>query len=1155
MRGYVFLGCLSLGAAASAVQWVGNTQAFVTGHSLPARGAFVEPYQTVTITTQTNPIAQGQTVKVVYTTNNWATSNEVTCTWDKNIGNNSQWYAHLAGLPKGAWVYYYVKADSFGDPTRYDSNSGANYGYMNRLSPPVKTSAILQWFETDYVTIMKRLPEVVRAGYGAIYLPAPQKSGGGGWSAGYNPVDRFDLGDRWQVGSFRTHFGTTQELQELIKVAHRLGIEVYCDLVLNHNDNRGSNAITAYPDMIPEDFHIKSSADPTNWEIDFNNATSFSGQMLNNDLVGLADIAHEDGNHNQTGPLTLPPYASWNGSGKPHFLRNATMANTYPGQSPLSEDVREYLYRWTWWLRNVIGFDGFRLDAAKHMPPAFLGYAPDQPGYGSYNNGDLLHKLLWANPDTTIFAEVLSTNTYDLREYIKTGTNALDFPLFYTMKSIFSSQGFGNLGAALANDYGHDGYGVPMANGGLGPDQSVSFIQSHDEGPPQSNNLAQAFVLTRMGRPLVYYDGNNIQSGDWGHFPKPGRWDALQSSGPTLAMLDAQKRFGRGWLVNRWVAQNLYVYERQVNGQGVLLVGLNSRGDLQYQTISVDTAFAPGTILRDLGGQRPDVTVPADGRVTITVPPNSSSNNSNNALGYVLYAPLSPQNLSVTLENGESSAGKLARTLPVRSIVAPAGTYGTPESYTITDVNGLYQVNLLVNTDSTGFSAAAKLDQGVGMAGQPVNWNTPEALTDGFVPMSKLGPGKFRLDAIDMTGLEDGLHALKVRVFADTGSRPGVFSEKTLFFELRRGLNRVAPKINGTLTNMGAALAFQSRNPSSQANRLDALFADNDGQYLYLGVAGTVEANETLTNGLSLFMDTDPGSGTGITALGTLADDSGPATRLLSNAQVTAPAGFGAELGVGVLRRSSLGSAPESTFVGTPVLPPVMGAQAGAYRFRSDRAELFDRMPASIAFQPRIGAFDAYAGWQFAIPLRSIYPSGISGTTLVGLLAYLGTTGESGAILSPSNAQRAILGGRPAPQAWLTNQFLPAQNSVTTDPGTSAVVCNASISYPLKRATQITGGIALSPGRVRSVGNGIVETVWTIKNTGAGMISGPLNLEVAASAPCVNPSATSLNAQRPYFYTKSGIAPGEAITITAQYRSASTAITQSAKLFQGRGAF
>lgn len=495
------------------------------------------------------------------------------------------------------------------------------------------------------------------------------------------------------------------------------------------------------------------------------------------------------------------------------------------------------------------------------------------------------------------------------------------------------------------------------------------------------------------------------------------------------------------------------------------------------------------------------------------------------------------------------------RTLPTKAVTAPAGIYGTPESYTVTDVNGLYQVNLLVNSDSTGFSAAAKLDQGLGMAGQPVNWNTPEGLTDGFVPMTKLGPGKFRLDAIDMTGLEDGLHALKVRVFADTGSRPGVFSEKTLFFGLRRGLSRVAPKINGNLTSMGAALAFQSRNPSSQANRLDALFADNDGQYLYLGVAGTVEANETLTNGLSLFVDTDPGSGTGVRTLGDLADDSGPATRLLSNAQVTAPAGFGAEVGVGVLRRSTLGSAPESGFVGTPVLPPVMGAQAGAYRFRSDRADLFDRMPASIAFQPRIGAFDPYAGWQIAIPLRSIYPSGISGTTLVGLLAYLGTTGESGTILSPSNAQRAALGGRPAPQAWLTNQFLPVQSSVTTDPGTSAVVCNASTSYPLKRATQITSGVVLSPGRVRSVGNGIVETIWTIKNTGASPIAGPLNLEVSASAPCVNPSATSLNGQKPYFYTKSGLTAGATMTVTVQYRSTATAITQTAKLFRGRGAF
>jgi 1,4-alpha-glucan branching enzyme len=71
------------------------------------------------------------------------------------------------------------------------------------------------------------------------------------------------LGDRFQKGTVRTQYGTTQELIELIRLAHRFGLEVYCDLVTNHADNRASTAIDRYPGVIPEDFHIRSTADPS----------------------------------------------------------------------------------------------------------------------------------------------------------------------------------------------------------------------------------------------------------------------------------------------------------------------------------------------------------------------------------------------------------------------------------------------------------------------------------------------------------------------------------------------------------------------------------------------------------------------------------------------------------------------------------------------------------------------------------------------------------------------------------------------------------------------------------------------------------------------------------------------------------------------------
>lgn len=356
------------------LEFLGNTRVFATGQAnngaIPTRGAYIQPDGTLSVTTETFPIAAGQSVTAVVSTDGFATTREIPLNFDGNNGNNSRWAAVLGPYPQGSNVSFFLRANGSGGATRFDSNGGANYEFTWRFAPKIRRGAILQWFTTDYRTIMRRLPQVVEAGYGAIYLPPPQKSGAGGFSVGYNPFDRFDLGDRLQLGTVGTRYGTTQELQELIRLAHRFGLEVYCDLVVNHNDNRAGTSISRYPDLLPEDFHIRSSTDTGNNEIDFNNAGPLSYEMLNYDLVGLTDISHEDGNAVQTGPFTLPPYASFNGRGKPSYVRNPLVPQYYPGESIVAEDVNAALRRWGWFLTQQIGFDGFRIDAAKHTAPA-----------------------------------------------------------------------------------------------------------------------------------------------------------------------------------------------------------------------------------------------------------------------------------------------------------------------------------------------------------------------------------------------------------------------------------------------------------------------------------------------------------------------------------------------------------------------------------------------------------------------------------------------------------------------------------------------------------------------------------------------------------------------------------------------------------------
>jgi glycosidase len=1166
-RNVALLFLAAMGAAlispAAAVSWVGNTTLYENGHVYPKRGAYIETGQSMTIVTQSWPITNADRVTAVVTTNNFATTQEYVFTYDFRNGNNSQWYCVLPSFPKNTHVQFYLRGETWQGATAFDNNGGANYSIFVRSSPNYRDGAILQWFETDYKTILRRLPEVVLTGYSAIYVPAPTKAPGATFSVGYNPLDLFDLGDRQQGGNIRTKYGTAQELQELIRACKRLGIEIYCDTVLNHFANRAENPINQYPTVIPEDFHIRSSADTTNPEIDFNTAGAMSSAIFNQDLVGLADIAHEDGNAAQTGPLTLPPYASWNMRGKPSFVRSATTPQFYPGGVAYAEDVRQMQKRWMWWMTTKLGFDGYRLDAIKHMPPPYLGYAPDQVTNGmNFSEGDVLNYSYSLNNNLYFFGEDFTSNTFELNQYAKTGQNLLDFPLFFNFQSIFNSQGFGNISAALSNGYGVDANGLPFERGGLAPSVGVGFVQSHDSGPPESNNLAHAFLLTRTGRPKIYYDGNNIQPGNWSNFPRPGREDSLGTMSDVVPrLLDVKNRFVRGGLVNRVTTGNTYIYERQVNGKATLLVGLNIRSDVPStgnQTFTVQTAFPAGTVLEDLAGRMGNVTVGGDSRVQVTVPSNAMSDTQpgNNGRGYVLYAPIAPKALpgvrAVTLGNPASAPTRTVD-YPVNTEILPKGTFGQLKSFEAYRITG-DTLHLGVRVDGLGDTAFARFDDGVLPPGQRGAVNTSEGLANGWIQLDKSAAGVFRRQNVRLDTLADGLHTVRVRVFRNNGSGAAIFNDFVTFFYLNRSFR--GESVEGFLE--GIPLAMQSRTASSNNNRMDALYVNNDENYLYVGVAGRVDGSENFTNGMMVWMDANPGDGQGFTNFSQLRDDSGPAPRLLSNRKITAPSGFAADLGIAMLRNWTLNNAPESPIGGGLATPFPVGAFSGAFRFDTAKPWEFAPIPTLLSYQARNQKTEPARGMEVAIPLSSVWPNGVPTGPTIGFVTGLGTTGEAGTVLQSSNAQFSALGGRPAPNPYMTNQFLPSQSSVTGDPGTGNVTLNSFANYVVRQASETPASsytITMSPDTTRLRTD---ETVLDVTLTANATLIGPVSILVnAGNNLLVNRSAVSLRQPGWQGIRASGLSmtAGQKVNVQLRFRGSNLNLSPTFVVRNGVGLY
>jgi alpha-amylase len=86
-----------------------------------------------------------------------------------------------------------------------------------------------------------------RAGFTAILYPPVCKTEGGHapTADGYGVFDQYDLGSKRQCGALETRFGTREQLQRSIAIAHACGLDVYVDVVM-HQLSGGANGTYRY---------------------------------------------------------------------------------------------------------------------------------------------------------------------------------------------------------------------------------------------------------------------------------------------------------------------------------------------------------------------------------------------------------------------------------------------------------------------------------------------------------------------------------------------------------------------------------------------------------------------------------------------------------------------------------------------------------------------------------------------------------------------------------------------------------------------------------------------------------------------------------------------------------------------------------------------
>jgi alpha-amylase len=497
------------------------------------------------------------------------------------------------------------------------------------VSPP----PILQWFESSFRTIEERTADLFLAGYGFVWLPPPYRADQGSLSVGYDVYDRFDLGRSGNP----TLYGTEEGLRGLAQTLHRAGISVQVDFVINHAgfsdlSTPGFAAAGGYPGLaitLPND-------------IDGDFHSGFAQGEVDGRLQDLVDIAHEKNHRFIRNPVTPGDARNIPAGTAPAFGRLANtpspdnrrfypdighqtirvfdpvtnegdiavhafnLANPTAGD-PVVENAMGYLMRNAQWLIQVIGVDGLRVDAAKHV----RGFVLDLLDRAVYRRNP--RRLLdGSQSHVWTYTEVMDANPAVLMPYVKktidaadpgrVGGNrdALDFKLYFAMKDNLERTGVDGAWQRVkdsALDVVDDG----LHNGSAG----VSFAQNHDVFKPFAlEHVAQAYTLMMPGNTIVYFNGREF--GDEREFPKPGRGDALSIARGSLLtrLVEARNSHGRGNYAERWDGTDgLFAFERQ----GSALVLLSNRGDAGFDSRTLtNVGFAPGTLLVELTGNADD---------------------------------------------------------------------------------------------------------------------------------------------------------------------------------------------------------------------------------------------------------------------------------------------------------------------------------------------------------------------------------------------------------------------------------------------------------------------------------------------------------------------------------------------------------------------
>ena len=493
-------------------------------------------------------------------------------------------------------VMYLIMIDRFadGDPSNNDPpQSRGIYDRKNKF----------YYHGGDLQGVIDRLPYLKHLGVTAIWLTP--------WYDNYDRLNHIELKEDKPSTGFHgynpqdfygveEHFGTHAKLHELVEAAHRTGIKIIQDQVMNHTGP----------------YHP--------WVEDTPTPTWFNGTKARH----LKNVF-------QTWVLHDPRAVE--------SLKRETMEGWFldflPDLNQHDPEVSRYLIQNTLWWIGTTGLDGIRMDTWQYVPNSFWrdwnrALKREFPNFrvvGEVKDGDAVHTSFFQGGRVRL-------------DGFDSGLDSLlDFPLFYPIRHAFAEgKPIDEIPKTLAKDYLYTNSEI-----------LVTLLGGHDDGRFMSEKgatitglkLANALVLTTRGVPQLYYgDEIAMEGGDEpttrGDFPGgfPGdKRNAFTAAGRSkeehelfeyIRRLTELRReldpLRSGALINLYVSEQQYAYARSLRGNAVIVVFNNDDKSAEFEFDVSRLELRNGGVFRDRLEISRDVTV-RDGKLRVSLPKRSAA--------------------------------------------------------------------------------------------------------------------------------------------------------------------------------------------------------------------------------------------------------------------------------------------------------------------------------------------------------------------------------------------------------------------------------------------------------------------------------------------------------------------------------------------------